>query len=147
MSKHQPNIAIVAAEWNDFIVSRLIEGALTSLEQHGIAREFVPVVRCPGSFEVPLVAKRVIATQKPDAVICLGVVIKGETAHFEYVCEPVAHALMEISLTTGIPCLFGVLMTHTIEQATARADGAMGNKGAECAEAALSLVHTLRSLV
>lgn len=144
MIAKQPKIVIVAAEWHDFIVRKLIEGACETLNRHRIS-DF-HVVRSPGSFEIPLLTKQVISSLRPDAVICLGVVVKGDTAHFEYVCEPVAHALMEISLQTAVPCLFGILMTYTLEQALERAGGAMGNKGSECAEAAVSLVNVLRSL-
>lgn len=146
MQPQQPSIAIVAAEWHDYIVRRLLEGALSTLEQHGIRPDDVLVVRCPGSFEIPLVARNVIVSRQPDAVLCLGVVVKGDTAHFEYVCDPLAHALMDVSLEMNVPCLFGVLMTYTMEQAEQRAGGSMGNKGAECAEAALRLVSTLRMI-
>jgi len=146
MIASHPKIVIVAAEWHDFIVRKLIDGARETLERHDIPIDNVQVVRSPGSFEIPLVTKQVITALHPDAVICLGVVVKGDTAPFEYVCEPVAHALMDLSLQTGVPCLFGVLMTYTLEQAQERAGGTMGNKGAECAEAALSVLKTLRSL-
>lgn len=145
-SKVAPTIAIVAAEWNNFIVSKLIAGSLETLAQRGIRSEEVPVYRCPGSFEIPVTAQRVIAGGSVQAVICLGVVIKGDTAHFEYVSEPLAHGLMQVSLSTGIPCIFGVLTTYTIDQALERAGGALGNKGAEAAETALSMIRLLSSV-
>lgn len=141
-----PSVAIVAAEWNDFIVSKLIAGSLETLALHGMTADHVPVYRCPGSFEIPITAQRVIEATGVHAVICLGVVIKGDTAHFEYVSEPLAHGLMQVSLATGIPCIFGVLTTYTLDQALERAGGAFGNKGAEAAETALSMIRVLASV-
>jgi len=141
-----PRIAIVAAEWNDFIVSKLIAGAYEALAEHGLHASTVPLYRCPGSFEIPITARHVIRCGSFDAVICLGVVIKGDTAHFEYVSEPVAHGLMQLSLETGKPCIFGVLTTYTIEQATERAGGSLGNKGSEAAITALKTIATINSI-
>jgi 6,7-dimethyl-8-ribityllumazine synthase len=140
-----PSVAIVAAEWNDFIVTKLITGAQEVLSNYGIKPDTVPVYRCPGSFEIPLTAQHVIRSTDVRAVICLGVVIKGDTAHFEYVSEPLAHGLMSVSLETGVPCIFGVLTTYTMEQALERAGGSFGNKGAEAAETALRMISLLRS--
>lgn len=139
-------IGIVAAEWNDFIVRKLIDGATEALTQHGVPAQNVTLVRCPGSFEIPVVVKAMAVTGTYDAVIALGVVIRGETAHFEYVSGPVAYGLSDIAIATGVPCLFGVLTTETVEQALDRAGGSFGNKGAEAVTAALQTIRVLRDI-
>ena len=139
-------IGIIAAEWNDFIVRKLIDGAMEALAQHGVPATNVKLVRCPGSFEIPVVAKAMAETGRYDAVIALGVVIRGETAHFEYVSGPVAYGLSDIAIATGVPCLFGVLTTETVEQALDRAGGSFGNKGAEAVTAALQTIRVLREV-
>lgn len=140
------HIGIIAAEWNDFIVRKLIDGAMESLIHHGVPVTNVKLVRCPGSFEIPVVAKAMAESGNYDAVIALGVVIRGETAHFEYVSGPVAYGLSDIAIATGVPCLFGVLTTESVEQALDRAGGSYGNKGAESAAAALQTIKALRDV-
>lgn len=139
-------IGVVAAEWNDFIVRTLIDGAMETLRLHGVTDDAIRLVRCPGSFEIPVVAKAMADTGLYDAVIALGVVIRGETAHFEYVSGPVAYGLAQIAIQTGVPCMFGVLTVENIEQAKDRAGGSFGNKGAEAASAALQTIAALRAV-
>ena len=139
-------IGIVAALWHSEIVDVLLEGALQTLKAAGVTDTDVVVVRCPGSYEIPVCAKVMATTQNVAAIIALGVVVRGETAHFEYVSSPVAHGLMDISIETGIPCLFGVLTTEDVPQALARAGGIHGNKGAEAAHGALTMSLILQRL-
>lgn len=136
-------IGIVAAQWHSEIVDLLLHGAVTTLRDAGVRDEDVIIVRCPGSFEIPVCVITLADAHQPDAIITLGVVIRGDTAHFEYVSSPVAHSIMNISVETGIPCLFGVLTTENVEQALERAGGIHGNKGAEAAIGALRMADTL----
>ncbi|MBM4178493.1 MAG: 6,7-dimethyl-8-ribityllumazine synthase [Ignavibacteria bacterium] len=141
-------IGIVAAAWHDDIVQVLLQGALDVFMEHNVPAEHIHVHRCPGSYEIPVVAKALIEHTGVDAVIALGVVVRGETAHFEYVASPVMHSLQDIALATGVPCIAGVLTTETVEQAWDRAGGSAGHKGRESALAALytaDLIRTLRS--
>lgn len=146
MESLTPRIGIVAAEWNDFIVSKLIAGANEALATYGVPASNITLVRCPGSFEIPVVVNAMATGGAFDAVIALGVVIRGDTAHFEYVSGPVAYGLAEIAVRTSIPCIFGVLTTENIEQALDRAGGNHGNKGAEAASAALQTLQALANV-
>lgn len=139
-------IAIVVADWNPEVTGALLEGALSSLEQHGLKRESVPVHRVPGSFELPAGAALAIRNGKPDSVICLGCVIQGETRHFEFIAQAVANGCTQLSLDTGIPVIFGVLTTDTFDQALARAGGKHGNKGDEAAITAIKMAALKRQL-
>ncbi len=139
-------IGIVAARWHADIVDRLLDGALSTLRAAGLEDHSVVIERVPGSYEIPVCVKAMALSQHVDAVIALGVVIRGDTAHFEYVSSPVAHSLMDIAVETGIPCLFGVLTTDTVEQAQARAGGIHGNKGAEAATGALEMADVMDRL-
>ena len=139
-------IGIVAARWHADIVDILLDGALRTLRSAGIHDDNVVIERVPGSYEIPVCVKAMAIHQNVDAVIALGVVIRGDTAHFEYVSSPVAHSLMNIAVETGIPCLFGVLTTDSVEQAMARAGGAHGNKGAEAATGALEMADVMDRL-
>jgi 6,7-dimethyl-8-ribityllumazine synthase len=130
-------IAIVAARYNQEIVDALVEGALATLREHGAAAD--PVVSVPGSYEIPVAAHALADAGLVDAVICLGCVIKGETAHFEHVAEAAAKGILDVSLETGVPCIFGVLTTYTEEQARARID-----KGREAAETAIEMANLLK---
>ena len=136
--------AIVVSRFNGFITERLLEGALDALKRHGADLESVTVVRCPGSFEAPLLVKRLAETGTYDAVICLGAVIRGATTHYEAVAGQVASGVSRVALDTGVPILFGVITTDTIEQAIERAGTKAGNKGAEAAVAAIEMVNVLR---
>jgi 6,7-dimethyl-8-ribityllumazine synthase len=137
---------IVASRFNDFIVARLVDGAVDALVRHGAAKKNITVVRVPGSWEIPLVCKRVVKGSKVDAVIALGALIRGATAHFDYIAGEVSKGLGQIALESGVPIAFGVLTTDTIEQAIERAGSKAGNKGAEAALAAIELCNLYREL-
>jgi len=139
-------VAIVAGRFNDQVTAPLLEGAQATLADHGLDPVDVPVVWVPGAFEIPLTAKRLAASGTVDAVICLGAVIRGDTAHFEYVAGPCAAGIAQAALDTGVPIAFGVLTTHDLTQALDRAGGAAGNKGGEAARTALEMVALLRAL-
>jgi 6,7-dimethyl-8-ribityllumazine synthase len=138
--------AIVVAHWNESITSKLLEGAVDALVEHGVADEAIDVAWVPGSFEIPLVAQRMADSGAYSAVICLGAVIRGETSHDLHINRAVSLAISQIALTANVPVLFGVLTCETMEQAIERAGGKAGNKGAECAEAALEMVGLLKNL-
>jgi len=139
-------VAVVAGRFNDHVTKPLLEGALGRLEACGIDRTAVPVHWVPGAFEIPLVARRLAASGTVDAVICLGAVIRGDTAHFDYVAGPCAYGVSRAALDTGIPVVFGVLTTDDLAQALDRAGGREGNKGAEAAATAIEMVALLRTL-
>ena len=138
--------AIACARFNDLIVDRLLHGALDGLTRHGIAADDIDVVWAPGAWELPVVAQRLARSGTYVAVVCLGAVIRGSTAHFEHVAGQCAAGIQRVALETGIPVTFGVLTTDTIEQAIERAGTKAGNKGAEAALAALETVNLLRQL-
>jgi 6,7-dimethyl-8-ribityllumazine synthase len=139
-------IGIIVARFNSFICEKLLEGALDSLVRSGVAQEDVEVARVPGAFEIPLVAQRMAASGKYDAVITLGVVIRGATPHFDYVAGEVAKGTAQVMLETGVPILFGVLTTETIEQAIERAGTKAGNKGSDVAVAALEMISLMENI-
>lgn len=134
---------IVVGRWNAFIVESLLNGALDCLKRHGVTEDEITIVRAPGAFEIPLVVQKVAQTQKPDAIITLGAVIRGGTPHFEYVSNEVTKGVAQVSLNTGIPCTFGVLTVDSIEQAIERAGTKAGNKGEEAAITAIEMVNLL----
>jgi 6,7-dimethyl-8-ribityllumazine synthase len=136
----QTRFAIVATRWNEFIVERLVEGAIDTLRKHGVEEERVTLVRVPGAFEIPVASKRLLETGAFSALIALGCVIRGATAHFEYVASSVTSGCSQLALSTGIPVVFGVLTTDTIEQAVERAGTKAGNKGSEAAAVAIEMV-------
>lgn len=138
--------AIVGARFNEFIVGRLVEGAVDTLVRHGASPDAITIVRVPGAYEVPLVCQKLAASGKYDAVLALGAVIRGSTPHFDYVASEVSKGVAQASWSTGVPVIFGVLTTDTIEQAVERAGTKMGNKGAESAMAALEMVDLLKKL-
>ena len=133
--------AIVASRWNDFLTSRLVEGALDALERLGAQEKAVAVYRVPGSFEIPLAALKVAGSGKFDAVICLGTIIRGQTPHFEYIAGEVARGITQAGMQTGVPVVFGVVTADTLEQAMDRAGVKLGNKGFEAATAAVELAN------
>jgi 6,7-dimethyl-8-ribityllumazine synthase len=139
-------IAIVAARFNEEITSALVVGAVDGLARAGVADDDVTVVWVPGAFEVPVAARRIAAAGAADAVVCLGAVIRGETAHFELVANEAARGVADVGRDTGIPCIFEVLATEDLEQARSRAGGPHGNKGWEAAMAAIEMVHVVRAL-
>jgi 6,7-dimethyl-8-ribityllumazine synthase len=136
--------AIVASRWNDFLTSRLVEGALDALERLGAQEKAVAVYRVPGSFEIPLAALKVAGSGKFDAVICLGTIIRGQTPHFEYIASEVARGINQAGMQTGVPVLFGIVTADTLEQAIDRAGVKLGNKGFEAATAAVELANLYR---
>ena len=137
---------IVASRFNEFITARLLDGALDALRRHGADEDKITVARVPGSYEIPLVAKKMAASHQYDAVICLGTVIRGATPHFEYIAGEVAKGVAMVGLETGVPVVFGVLTTDSIEQAVERAGTKAGNKGFDAACAAIEMANLLREL-
>ena len=140
------NFALVVGRFNEFITQKLLEGALDALRRHGADMDRVTVAHCPGSFEIPLVAQKLAESGTYDAVICLGAVIRGATSHYDLVASGAASGVQHAAQQTGVPCIFGVITTDTIEQAIERADTKAGNKGAEAAVAAIEMVNLLRQL-
>lgn len=139
-------IGIVAARFNEFIVSRLIGGALDGLKHHDVPEEQIDLAWVPGAFEIPVIAEKMAASGKYDAVICLGAVIRGATSHYDYVCNEVSKGIATVGLQTGVPVLFGVVTTENIEQAIARAGSKAGNKGYDCALSAIEMVNLLNQI-
>ena len=137
---------IVVARFNEFISSKLLGGALDALERHGVGEDEITVAWTPGSFEIPVVAKKMAESGTYDAVIALGAVIRGNTPHFDYVANEVSKGVAHVALATGVPILFGVLTTDTIEQAIERAGTKAGNKGFDAACAAIEMVNLMEQL-
>lgn len=138
--------AIVVGRWNAFVVESLLNAAMDSLTRHGVAEEDITIIRCPGAFEIPLTVKKVAKTQRFDAIIALGAVIRGGTPHFEFVANECVKGLSSVNLEEEIPVSFGVLTVDTIEQAIERAGTKAGNKGEEAAMAAFEMVSLLKKL-
>jgi 6,7-dimethyl-8-ribityllumazine synthase len=138
--------AIVASRFNDFVTNRLLEGAMDALERTGAVESDLVIVKVPGSFEIPLAAKKLAGSGKYDAVICLGTLIRGETPHFEYISSEVTKGIAMVSLESRIPVIFGVLTADSMEQAIDRAGLKSGNKGYEAAMAAVEMVNLLKQI-
>jgi len=134
---------IIVSRFNSFISDRLLEGTLDTLTRHGADMDSIPVVKVPGAFEIPLMAKKMATSGKFDAIICLGAVIRGGTPHFEYVSSEVTKGIALVSLETGLPVAFGVLTTDSVEQAIERAGTKAGNKGVEAAMSAIEMVNLM----
>lgn len=139
-------IGIVAARFNEFIVSKLVGGALDGLTRHDVAEDNIDIAWVPGAFEIPLIASKMAKSKKYDAVICLGAVIRGSTSHYDYVCSEVSKGIANVSLNSDIPVMFGVLTTENIEQAIERAGTKAGNKGYDCALGAIEMVNLIREI-
>lgn len=139
-------VGVISTRFNEFIVSKLLDGALDGLVRHGVDEDNVTVVWVPGAFEIPTIANKMAKSGKYDAVICLGTVIRGQTSHYDLVCNEVAKGIAQVSLGTGIPTLFGVVTTENIEQAISRAGTKAGNKGYDCALSAIEMVNLDRQL-
>lgn len=139
-------IGIVASRFNDFVVGRLVDGALDGLKRHNVKDENITLAKVPGAFEIPIAAKKMAESKKFDAIICLGAVIRGATSHYDYVCNEVSKGIAQVSLESGVPVLFGVLTTENIEQAVERSGSKAGNKGTECALAAIEMIQLLKQL-
>ena len=139
-------VGVVAARFNDFIVSKLVGGCEDTLLRHGVRPEDIDLAWVPGAFEIPLVASKMAKSGRYDAVIALGAVIRGSTSHYDYVCSEVSKGVATVAMNSDIPVMFGVLTTDTIEQAIERAGSKAGNKGSECAQGAIEMVNLLRSM-
>ncbi|MCK5114318.1 MAG: 6,7-dimethyl-8-ribityllumazine synthase [Phycisphaerae bacterium] len=142
----EARFAIVVGRFNEFITSKLLGGAVDTLERHGVQQEDIEVVWSPGSFEIPVIAGRLAKSEQYDAVICLGAVIRGGTDHYQYVASEVAKGISIVSIQTGVPCIFGVLTCDTVEQAVDRAGAKSGNKGSDAAMSALEMVNLFNQL-
>ena len=139
-------IGIVIARFNEFITSKLLSGALDGLVRENVRKDDIEIAWVPGAFEIPLVASKMVKSNKYHAIICLGAVIRGNTDHYNYVCSEVSKGIAQIALESGTPVIFGVLTTDTIEQAIERAGTKSGNKGYECANSAIEMVNLLREI-
>ena len=137
---------IVVARFNEFITSKLLGGALDALHRHETRDEDIDVAWVPGSFEIPVVAKKMAESGKYDAVICLGAVIRGSTTHYDYVCNEVSKGVAQVNMTTGVPTIFAVVTTENIEQAIERSGTKAGNKGGDGAMAAMEMANLLKKL-
>jgi len=136
--------AVLASRFNEFVVDALIKGAVDALRRHGASDKQVEIVRVPGAYDMPLVARKLAQSRRYDAIVTVGAVIRGQTAHFDYVAGECASGLARVSAETGVPVAFGVLTTDTAEQAMDRAGGKAGNKGAEAAASAIEMINLLR---
>ena len=139
-------VGIVAARFNDFITGRLVDGALDGLQRHGVADNDIEILKVPGAYEIPLAAKMLAQTKKYNVIICLGAVIRGGTPHFEYVSSEVSKGVASVSMETGLPVIFGVLTTDTIEQAIERAGSKGGNKGWDAALSAIEMANVMKKM-
>jgi 6,7-dimethyl-8-ribityllumazine synthase len=138
--------AIIVSRFNESITTKLLEGCVDTLRRHGVDNQYIEIIWCPGAFEIPFVAKQAARTGKFDAIICLGAVIRGETPHFDYVCDQATRGIGQVGLETNIPTVFGVLTTDNMEQALDRVGGKAGHKGSEAAFAAIEMVNLLHDL-
>ena len=143
VAKEGMKVAIVASRFNEIIVNKLLGGAVDGLVRHGVEEENITAAWVPGAFEIPVVAQKLAQSKKYDAVICVGAVIRGDTTHYDYVCNEVSKGVAQVGLSTGIPVLFGIVTTENIEQAIGRAGSKAGNKGYDCALSAIEMVNLL----
>lgn len=143
VAKDGMKVGIIASRFNEFIVSKLLSGAVDGLVRHGVEEENITAAWVPGAFEVPAVAQKMAASGKYDAVICVGTVIRGATSHYDYVCNEVSKGIAQVGLQTGVPVLFGIVTTENIEQAIERAGTKAGNKGYDCALSAIEMVNLM----
>lgn len=146
VAKEGMKVGIVAARFNEIVVSKLLSGAIDGLVRHNVKEENITAAWVPGAFELPTVAKNMAESGKYDAVIVLGAVIRGQTSHYELVCNEAAKGIAQISMQTGVPTMFGVITTENIEQAIARAGSKVGNKGYDCALSAIEMVNLVDQL-
>ena len=146
VAKPGMKVGIVASRFNSFIVSKLLEGAVDGLVRHGVEESNITACWVPGAFEIPVIARKMAESDKYDAVIALGAVIRGSTTHYDYVCAEVSKGIAQVSLSSGIPVLFGVLTTENIEQAIERAGTKAGNKGYDCAMSALEMISLMKKI-
>ena len=146
VAKSGMKVGIVASRFNAFIVQKLLDGAVDGLVRHGVAEENISAAWVPGAFEIPVVAQKMAASKKYDAVICVGAVIRGSTSHYDYVCAEVSKGVAQASFNTGVPVLFGILTTDNLEQAIDRAGAKSGNKGYDCALSAIEMVNVMEQI-
>lgn len=146
VAKDGMKVGIIASRFNEFIVSKLLSGAVDGLVRHGVLEENITAAWVPGAFEIPAVAQKMAASGKYDAVICVGTVIRGATSHYDYVCNEVSKGIAQVGLNTGVPVLFGIVTTENIEQAIERAGTKAGNKGYDCALSAIEMVNLMQQL-
>ena len=146
VAKEGMKVGIIASRFNEFIVSKLLSGAVDGLVRHGVEEENITAAWVPGAYEIPAVAQKMAASGKYDAVICVGTVIRGATTHYDYVCNEVSKGIAQVGLQTGVPVLFGIVTTENIEQAIERAGTKAGNKGYDCALSAIEMVNLMASL-
>ena len=139
-------VGIVVARFNEFINSKLLAGALDALKRHGADEDAVDVAWVPGAFEIPMIAQKMAESKKYDAIICLGTVIRGSTSHYDYVCAEVSKGVAHVGLVSGVPTMFGVLTTDTIEQAIERSGTKAGNKGFDAAMAAMEMANLIKAI-
>ncbi len=137
---------LIVSRFNEFITKKLLEGAQDALLRHGVNQEDIEIAWAPGSFEIPLIAKKLAQTKRYDAVICLGAVVRGGTPHFEYIAAEVSKGIAKVSLDTGLPVIYGVITADTLEQAIERAGTKMGNKGFDAAVTAIEMANLLKSM-
>ena len=137
---------IVVSRWNQFVVNKLLDGSLDAIKRHGGEDADITIAYCPGAFEIPLIASKMVQTKKYDAVICLGAVIRGATPHFEYIASEVTKGFAKINLDSGVPVILGVLTTDTIEQAIERAGSKGGNKGFEASVSAIEMISLINNI-
>ena len=145
LSGRDLKFAIVVSRFNEFITSKLLSGALDSLKRHETAEENIDVCWVPGAFEIPLIAKKLASSKKYDAVICLGAVIRGSTSHYDYVCNEVSKGVAQVSMSTEVPTIFGVVTTENIEQAIERSGTKAGNKGSDAAMSAIEMANLMKN--
>ncbi|MBI4713319.1 MAG: 6,7-dimethyl-8-ribityllumazine synthase [Planctomycetes bacterium] len=146
LAGNKKKFGIIVSRFNELITKKLLEGAEDYLVRHGVKTEGIDVVWVPGSFEIPLIAQRLVRSKKYDAIICLGAIIKGETPHFDYIASESAKGIAQVSLANSIPIEFGIITAETVEQAMERAGIKRGNKGAQAAEAALEMANLFDQL-
>ena len=146
VAKEGMRVGIIASRFNSFIVEKLLEGAVDGLVRHGVDEANITACWVPGAFEIPVTAQKMACSDKYDAVICVGAVIRGSTSHYDYVCNEVSKGIATVSMQTGKPVLFGVITTENIEQAIERAGSKAGNKGYDCALSAIEMVNLMGEL-
>lgn len=146
VAKEGMKVGIVASRFNEIIVNKLLNGAVDGLVRHGVEEENITAAWVPGAFEIPVVALKMAKSGKYDAVICVGAVIRGDTTHYDYVCNEVSKGIAQAGMNTGVPVLFGVITTENIEQAIARAGSKAGNKGYDCALSAIEMVNLMEQI-
>ncbi len=142
----QTNYAIIVSQFNEEITSKLLEGALSRLQKHGVKNENIRVVHVPGAVEIPLTAKLLAKSNRFQAIISLGAVIRGDTDHYDYVCQQVSHGCQQVMLEHEVPVIFGILTTNTEEQALERVGGSHGHKGCDAADAAIAMVAVAKDM-